>query len=113
MVVDFHSSNYFGENIVICGTGQINHDELVEEADRHFGGLQKKAPKPLVGLNTPTFHASNLFIHDEDLPQSNVGVFYNGPSWASKDFYAFLLLQRIFGNYSIERSAEHVIDSKK
>lgn len=25
MVVDFHKTNYFGENIVIVGTGAINH----------------------------------------------------------------------------------------
>jgi processing peptidase subunit beta len=30
MVVDFHRSNYFGENMVIVGTGNVNHDELVE-----------------------------------------------------------------------------------
>ena len=25
MVVDFHTTNYFGENIVIVGTGKIDH----------------------------------------------------------------------------------------
>lgn len=26
MVVDFHDRNYYGENMVIVGTGDINHD---------------------------------------------------------------------------------------
>jgi hypothetical protein len=44
---------------------------------------------------------------------SNVGVFYDAPSWKNEDFYAFLLLQRVFGNFSIERNAEHLSDVKK
>lgn len=26
---DFHSTNYFGDNIVVVGTGNISHDEFV------------------------------------------------------------------------------------
>ena len=28
MVVDFHATNYFGENMVIVGTGKIAHQQL-------------------------------------------------------------------------------------
>ena len=47
MVVDFHNTNYFGENIVICGAGQVNHNELVEAAEKYFGSLKSKAPKAI------------------------------------------------------------------
>lgn len=30
MVVDFHATNYFGENMVIVGTGNIEHQKLVD-----------------------------------------------------------------------------------
>lgn len=30
MVVDFHANNYYGDNMVIVGTGNINHDQLVD-----------------------------------------------------------------------------------
>jgi mitochondrial-processing peptidase subunit beta len=45
MVVDFHSTNYFGENMVIVGTGAIEHQQLVDLAEQHFGNVQRKAPK--------------------------------------------------------------------
>ncbi len=44
---------------------------------------------------------------------SNVGVFYDAPSWKHKDFYSFLLFQRIMGSYNIQRNASHLNDVKK
>lgn len=33
MVVDFQKTNYFGENMVIVGTGDIAHQQLVDLAE--------------------------------------------------------------------------------
>ena len=54
-----------------------------------------------------------MFIRDDEMVNSNVGVFYDAPDWKHPDFYSFHLLQRIFGSYSIERNAEHLNDVKK
>lgn len=54
-----------------------------------------------------------MFIRDDEMVNSNVGVFYDAPSWKHEDFYSFLLLQRVFGSYSIEKNAEHLNDVKK
>jgi mitochondrial-processing peptidase subunit beta len=44
------------------------------------------------------------------MTQQNLGVFYNAPSWRDPDFFAFLLLQRIFGNFTQESYFETMID---
>jgi hypothetical protein len=44
---------------------------------------------------------------------SNVGVFYDAPSWVHPDFYAFMLLKHMFGSYRIDKNAEHLNDVKK
>jgi predicted Zn-dependent peptidase len=41
MVVDFHATNYFGENMVIVGTGNVSHQQLVDLAEQHFGTVQR------------------------------------------------------------------------
>ena len=41
MIVDFHNNNYYGDNIVITGAGEISHEDLIEAAKIHFGGLGK------------------------------------------------------------------------
>lgn len=44
---------------------------------------------------------------------SNVGVFYDAPSFKDPDYYAFLLMKHIFGSYRIDKNAEHLNDVKK
>lgn len=99
MVVDFHATNYFGENMVIVGTGKIQHQQLVDLSEQHFGTVQRKAPKAIMGLEKAVFNPGLLMIRDDEMINSSIGVFYDAPSWYHKDFYAFLLLQRIFGTF--------------
>lgn len=54
-----------------------------------------------------------MMIRDDEMINSNVGVFYDAPSWHDKDYYGFLLLQRIFGSYSVEKHTEHLNDCLK
>jgi predicted Zn-dependent peptidase len=41
-VRDFHTANYFGDNIVVVGTGNISHEEFVSQVDQHFNSLPKQ-----------------------------------------------------------------------
>lgn len=92
MVVDFHKTNYYGENIVIVGTGNIEHKRLVDLSQKHFDSLPRRAAKVANGLEKPDFHRSLMFISDDEMMNSNAGVFYEAPGWKHNDFYAFLLL---------------------
>lgn len=49
MVVDFHATNYHGENMVIVGTGAVEHQQLVDLAEQHFGNMPRKGSKPKQG----------------------------------------------------------------
>lgn len=44
---------------------------------------------------------------------SNVAVFYDAPSIKDPDYYSFLLLKSMFGEYRIDKNAEHLNDVKK
>ena len=52
-------------------------------------------------------------IRDDEMYNSSVGVFYDAPHWKHPDFYSFLLLQRMFGSYQIDKHAEHLNDCEK
>ena len=41
MIVGFHQRMYFGDNITIIGTGNVEHEMLVDLAEKHFGKLQR------------------------------------------------------------------------
>jgi len=86
--------------MVIVGTGNVNHQVLVDLCERHFHKFPRKAPSPINNLEKPEFHQTLMHMRDDDMLNSNCGVFYNAPSWKDKDFYSFLLLQRVFGSYN-------------
>jgi len=110
MVIDFHRRNYFGENMVVVGTGNIEHQQLVDLVEQHFANLPRKSNMPIHNQEKPIFNPGLLMIRDDEMVNSSVGVFYDAPSWKDPDFYSFLLLQRIFGNYAIDQNAGNIND---
>ena len=67
MIRDFHANHYHAQNMVVVGTGNINHKELEDWSDKYFGNLPKKAPEGFVEKNTEKciFTPSMMFIRDD------------------------------------------------
>lgn len=110
---DFHTTNYFGDNIVIVGTGNINHNEFVDQVSQAFKVLPKQTSSVIKNKERPIYIPALLFIRDDEMINSNVGVFYDAPSIKHEDYYAFLLLKHIGGEYRIDKHAEHLNDVTK
>ena len=113
MIVDYHQRNYFGENIVIVGAGAVGHDQLVDLVEHHFSSLPRTAPQPMLNMEKAVFNPGLLMIRDDEMLNSSIGVFYDAPSWKHEDFYAFLMLQRMIGQYEINQHATHLNDMQK
>ena len=45
MVTNFHAANYFGENMVVVGTGDVNHKELVDLVKESFSNCNRVVPQ--------------------------------------------------------------------
>ena len=41
MLKEFHSTNYYGDNMAIVCVGDVNHEEFVSEVESHFSSLSK------------------------------------------------------------------------
>jgi predicted Zn-dependent peptidase len=110
---DFHSTHYFGDNLVVVGAGNINHEEFVGQVANAFQSLPKLAAAKIKNTERPIYIPALLFIRDDEMVNSNVGVFYDAPSVKDPDYYSFLLLQNMFGDYRIDKHATHLNDVKK
>lgn len=44
-----------------------------------------------------------MFMRDDELYNSAVGVFYDAPSWSHEDYYTFMLLERMIGDYQMDK----------
>jgi processing peptidase subunit beta len=110
---DFHTTNYFGDNMVIVGAGNINHEEFVNQVSQAFQSLPKQTSSKIKNKERPIYIPALLFVRDDEMVNSNVGIFYDAPSIKDNDYYPFLLLQHMFGDYRIDKHAEHLNDVKK
>ena len=99
---DFHAANYVGDNIFIVGTGDVNHDELVDHVNQNFASLPKSSDVPVKNTEKPVFTPSLLFIRDDEMINSNVGVFYDAPGISHEDYFSFVLYKHMFGTYRID-----------
>lgn len=41
MIVEFHHNNYYGDNMVVVATGNINHDDIVDMSEKYLGKVSK------------------------------------------------------------------------
>lgn len=109
----YRSANYHGDNIVVVGTGAINHEEFVDSVSREFDSISKTTSVKAENSDKAVYTPSLLFIRDDEMYNSNVGVFYNAPGLKDEDYYSFLLWKHIFGEYQIDKHAEHLNDVEK
>lgn len=110
---DYHTANYYGENIVVVATGDVNHDEIVDQVNSVFSSLPAKTDVPTSGSEKPIYIPALLFIRDDEMYNSNVGIFYDAPGVKHEDYYAFLLLKHLFGSYRIDDNSGHLNDVHK
>ena len=113
MVRDYYSANYYGDNIVVVATGDVNHDEIVSAVDHHFSSLPKSTDVQAKNTERPIYIPALMMMRDDEMVNSNVGVFYDAPSAKHEDFYSFALLSKMFGEYRIDENAGHLNDTHK
>lgn len=112
MLNSFRADNFTGENMVVVGTGSVDHDALVDMVKEGFGSVQQTSSS--AGADEKCVYVpALLMMRDDEMYNANVGVFFDAPSVNHEDYYQFQLMRHMIGNYSIERNAEHLNDVSK
>jgi len=104
----FRGANYFGDNLVIVATGCVDHEAFVVAVEQHFGTVAKSTAVPEANSEGAIYTPSLLFIRDDEMINSNIGVFYDAPTFNHPDYPGFLLLKHMFGQYEIQKHSEHL-----
>lgn len=112
-VRDFYNANYYGDNIVVVATGDVNHDEIVSAVEHHFSSLPKSTDVHAKNTEKPIYTPGLLMMRDDEMVNSNVGVFYDAPAANDEDHFAFIMFQSMFGSYKIDENAGHLNDTHK
>ena len=99
---EYHTANYYGDNVVVVATGDVSHAQIVEQVEQAFAALPKTTDIPTKNSERPIYIPAILMIRDDEMYNSNVGIFYDAPSVKDEDYYAFYLLKNMFGSYRID-----------
>lgn len=101
-ILDFHSLNYTGENLLFVAAGNVDHSRLAATVNKHFSKVPRSKPvtdpELLANQKPPTFVPRVSFI---DGPEGSVkiGCYWEAPNVYDPDYVSFLILQRLIGDY--------------
>lgn len=109
----YRSANYNGSNMVVVGTGGIEHDAFVDMVSEAFGSISKEGTGIRANEDKCVYTPALLMMRDDEMYNANVGVYYDAPSVNHEDYYSFQLLKHMIGDYNIEKHAEHLNDTQK
>lgn len=79
MIAHYHSQNYVGENIIVVGSGEIDHSELMDAVETSF-----KVPKTSssrVELQKPKFCPGLSSLHSDLTDKVNMVIVHEAPSF--------------------------------
>lgn len=95
--------HYKPHRMVLAAAGDVDHDEMVEMANKHFGDmpvdksgitsfdLVNEKPAYLVG--------SDVRIRNDDMPVAHMAVAFESCGWTHPDAVSFMVLQAFMGSY--------------
>ncbi|KAF9177008.1 hypothetical protein BGZ50_009330 [Haplosporangium sp. Z 11] len=87
--------------MVLVGAGGVDHDALVELAEKHFSKLPVFVNPTGLGKTYafPPKSGSEIRLHDGTMPQAHIAIAVEGCGWTSPDYYTMLVLQSVIGTW--------------
>uniref|UniRef100_A0A7S1KL16 Mitochondrial-processing peptidase subunit beta n=1 Tax=Percolomonas cosmopolitus TaxID=63605 RepID=A0A7S1KL16_9EUKA len=109
-MMDFRDRYYTGNRMVVAGVGNIDHEELVEIAQKKFESVPRgdstftdSAPAEFLGGD---------YIHsNDDIPLFHCCVGFEGPSIRDNDILVLNLIQLLCGHYDRSMGAGRYVSS--
>ncbi|KAH7588260.1 Insulinase family, zinc-binding region signature [Nakaseomyces glabratus] len=96
------TENYKGDRMVLAAAGAVDHEKLVDYAQKYLGHIPKsESPMPLGSPRgpLPVFQRDERLIPENTLPTTHIALALEGVSWSAPDYFIALATQAIVGNW--------------
>jgi len=101
--------NYYAPNgMVLAASGAVNHDALVDQAQRIFGDLPRKEFPAF----KPAQYIGGDYRQQKDLEQTNMIMGFNGVDYHHEDFYTLSVLGVILGDGMSSRLFQEIREKR-
>jgi len=96
-LLKFAQKHYSTHNMVLVGTGDVNHDELIALADKSFSN---SVPKRIEPIGPVDFVGSDIRIRDDTSYPARLAFTFEAVGKSDPNYWAFLLLKTLIGSWS-------------
>jgi len=111
-ISDFHSRRYVPRSVVIAAAGSVDHDQIVELAERTLGGRAAENGRAPVPDPAPEEQRSTVRFHRKDTEQIHVCLGATGLRRGDDRRFAMRVLDAIFGGLSSSRLFQAVREER-
>ncbi|KAL4823416.1 hypothetical protein H8958_001874 [Nasalis larvatus] len=99
-LTEYLSTHYKAPRMVLAAAGGVEHQQLLDLAQKHLGDIPWTYAEDTVPALTPCrFTGSEIRHRDDALPFAHVAIAVEGPGWASRDNVALQVANAIIGHY--------------
>jgi predicted Zn-dependent peptidase len=103
-VAGYMKDHYGSGTMILAAAGNLDHDKLVTEAERHFKGLAPAA----IASEEPARYKGGDFREERELEQVHVVLGFDGVAYEDPDFYAMSVLSGLLGGGMSSRLFQEV-----
>jgi len=96
-LLNYIDTHYTGPRMVLVGAGAVDHNQLCELANKHFGTLP-----PVFKVRPAERHpfVGSMVVNRNDLlPVIHAVIAMQSVPWTSPDYFAFLVIQAMVGSW--------------
>jgi Predicted Zn-dependent peptidases len=99
-LTDYIQAHYTAPRMVISGAGGVDHGQLCQLAEEHFGGLPSVAKSGMeVAMDPAVFTGSDVRVKFDSDDTAHIALAFEGASWTSEYAFPLMLLQTMLGSY--------------
>ncbi|KAL3312279.1 mitochondrial processing peptidase beta subunit [Cichlidogyrus casuarinus] len=97
----FVKANYKGSRMALCAAGGVDHKQLADLAEKHFGDISSTFGE---GEGTPDskpcrYTGSDIRDRDDAMPLAHLAYAIEGPGWCSPDTLALMVASSVNGSW--------------
>lgn len=107
------NTHYTANRFVIAGAGAVDHKQLTDLTQKHFGGLASSSAEATTKLFEPAIYTgSDKRIRYDSMGDAHVAIGFQAASWTSEYAFPFMLMQTILGSWDRTSAGGANISSK-
>ena len=111
-LTEYISENYLADRMCLVGAGSVEHETLVELAEKHFAGLKTSANVTGRPRVPATFTGAEVRVRDDTMNQMHLAIAVEAPSLHHVDYWPMQVMSAILGNWDRSLGASPLLSSR-